>query len=308
VLPAKFRPSENECAAIRRGPVLASGSNMKLPARADAGLRVQHVHGAIRPVGAGRQPAVEICRMPGLAAPAVKAEATRPGGRHCWHRDETRRARCISTPARPAIHAAHAEGGADGLEIRMSARFPVIPPEAMNEAQRALAAEIARGPRGGVRGPFLALMHHPKLAHRIQALGEHLRFGTGLPQRLVEIVVLVTARRWTCQYEWVAHARIARNEGVPDPVIEAIRLGQTPASMAEEERLVYELAQQAHATGDLPDALFAAAEARFGRAAILDLLALCGYYAMLAMVLNTARPPLPDGVAPPLQPLPDSAA
>ena len=59
----------------------------------------------------------------------------------------------------------------------------------------------------------------------------------------------------------------------------------------------------AHATGDLPDGVFAAAEARFGKPAILDLLAVCGYYAMLAMVLNTARPALPDGVVPPLAPL-----
>ena len=52
-----------------------------------------------------------------------------------------------------------------------------------------------------------------------------------------------------------------------------------------------------------PDALFDASVARFGRAGVLDLLALCGYYALLAMVLNTARPDLPDGVAPPLSPL-----
>jgi 4-carboxymuconolactone decarboxylase len=182
-------------------------------------------------------------------------------------------------------------------------RFPAIAAEAMTEAQRALATEIAGGPRGGVRGPFLALMHNPALAQRVQALGEHLRFGTGLPPALVEIVVLVTARRWTCQYEWVAHARIARSVGVAEPMIAAIAAGLRPDGMSAAEALVHDVADAAHAHGDLPDALFAAAEARFGRAGILDLLALCGYYALLAMVLNTARPPLPDGMAPPLAPL-----
>jgi 4-carboxymuconolactone decarboxylase len=182
-------------------------------------------------------------------------------------------------------------------------RFPAIPSEAMTEAQRALVAEIAGGPRGGVRGPFLALLHNPPLAHRIQALGEHLRFGTGLPQSLVEIAVLVTARRWTCQFEWVAHSRIARKEGVPEHIITAVAEGRRPEPMTADEALVHEIAKAAHATGELPDALFAAAEARFGRAGILVLLALCGYYAMLAMVLNTARPALPDGTPPPLAPL-----
>ncbi len=182
-------------------------------------------------------------------------------------------------------------------------RFPAVSPEAMSEAQRALAAEIAGGPRGGVRGPFLALLHHPPLAHRIQALGEHLRFGTGLPQALVELVVLVTARRWTCQYEWVAHSRIARKEGLAEHIIAAIAEGRRPDPMSEDEALAYDIAMAAHATGDLPDPLFTQAETRFGRAGILDLLALCGYYAMLAMVLNTARPALPDGMAPPLAPI-----
>ncbi|MFN7633438.1 MAG: carboxymuconolactone decarboxylase family protein [Acetobacteraceae bacterium] len=182
-------------------------------------------------------------------------------------------------------------------------RFPAVPPDAMTEAQRALVSEIAGGPRGGVRGPFLALLHNPPLAHRVQALGEHLRFGTGLPQALVELVVLVTARRWTCQYEWVAHERIARKEGLADHIIAAIADGRRPDPMSDEEALVFDIAEAAHATGDLPDGVFAAAEARFGKPAILDLLAVCGYYAMLAMVLNTARPALPDGVVPPLAPL-----
>jgi 4-carboxymuconolactone decarboxylase len=182
-------------------------------------------------------------------------------------------------------------------------RFPAIPQEAMTEAQRAVVQAIAGGPRGGVRGPFLALLHNPKLAMHVQALGEHLRFGTGLPQALVELAVLVTARRWTCQFEWVAHERIARKEGLSDAIISAIAAGRLPEGMSDDEALVHDLALQVHATGTPTDETFAAAEARFGRAGILDLLALCGYYTTIAMVLNTSRPSLPDGIAPPLKPL-----
>jgi 4-carboxymuconolactone decarboxylase len=115
--------------------------------------------------------------------------------------------------------------------------------------------------------------------------------------------VLVTARRWTCQYEWVAHSRIARKEGTPEAIIEAIAANRRPDPMTPDQALVFDVAIAAHATGELPDALFDAAVARFGRAGVLDLLALCGYYAMLAMVLNTVRPALPDDVDPPLAPL-----
>ncbi len=95
----------------------------------------------------------------------------------------------------------------------------------MTDAQRAVAAEIASGPRGGVRGPFLALLHNPELARRLQEVGEYLRFQTGLPDRLVELVILVTARHYACQFEWYAHERLARKAGLPDPVIAAIAAG-----------------------------------------------------------------------------------
>jgi 4-carboxymuconolactone decarboxylase len=184
-----------------------------------------------------------------------------------------------------------------------SERFPAIAPEAMTEAQREVVQAIAGGPRGSVRGPFLALLHNPTLAMRIQALGEHLRFGTGITQSLVELLILVTARRWSCQYEWFAHARIARSEGLPEPIIAAIAEGRRPDAMDEDQALVHDFAIAVHADGAPGDALHDRAAARFGRAGVLDLLALCGYYTTLAMVLNTAQPALPDGAAPPLKPL-----
>ena len=95
----------------------------------------------------------------------------------------------------------------------------------------------------------------------------------------------------------------AKKKGLPEHIIAAIAEGRRPDPMTADEALAYGVATAAHASGELTDALFAAAEARFGRAGILDLLALCGYYSMLAMALNTARPALPDGTPPPLAPL-----
>lgn len=182
----------------------------------------------------------------------------------------------------------------------MSERFPPLAPEAMSEAQREVAARIASGPRGSLRGPFLVLLHNPELAERVQALGEHLRYRNAVPRRLVEVAVLVTARHWTCQYEWFMHAPLALREGVAEATITAIAANRRPDTMTDDEALAYDVAVAAHAGGDLPDSLFAAAEARFGRAGVLDLLAVCGYYTLQAMVLNAARAPLPGGAPTPL--------
>lgn len=185
----------------------------------------------------------------------------------------------------------------------MSGRFPALASEQMTDEQRAVAAEISSGPRGGVRGPFIALLHHPDLARRVQLLGEHLRFGTGLAPDLIELVVLFVARTWTCQYEWYAHARIAREKtDLSSEIIEALAVGATPENMRDDQRIVYTLCRDMFRKGAVDDAVFGEAVGLMGRAGVLDVLALCGYYSMLAMVLNAAQIPLPAGEAPPLQP------
>jgi 4-carboxymuconolactone decarboxylase len=168
----------------------------------------------------------------------------------------------------------------------------------MTPAQREVTAEIAAGPRGEVRGPFLALIHNAELARRIQQLGEHLRFNSKLPPRLLELAVLVTARRWTCQFEWFMHEKLARKAGLEERIIEAIGKAKLPEGMGKEESLVHAFCLQAHTTGRVDDATFAAARERFGLDGVLELLALNGYYSMMAMVLNSSGIVPPEGAAP----------
>lgn len=182
-------------------------------------------------------------------------------------------------------------------------RFPPIADADMTAEQRAVAAEISSGPRGGVRGPFIALLHNPALARRVQALGEHLRFGTSFSNDLTEIAVLATARHWTCQNEWLPHAQFARAAGLSEAIIEAIATGTPPPGLTDDQALVLHFAEETLRAGQPSAAIYDRAQGRFGRAGVLDLLALCGYYSLLAMVLNAAQLPLANGAPPPLAPL-----
>ena len=183
-------------------------------------------------------------------------------------------------------------------------RFPIIPPEQMTARQTEVAAAIASGPRGGIRGPFLALIHHPDLADRVQALGEHLRYGAAISLANIEFVVLIVARHMNCQYEWFAHARIARTTtDLPETIIGALQIGQVPPSMNPEQLALYTFTKEQIAQGQASDATYDAAFKHFGRAGILDIIAIIGYYSMIAMVLNTSQIPLPEGTEPPLQPI-----
>jgi 4-carboxymuconolactone decarboxylase len=173
----------------------------------------------------------------------------------------------------------------------------------MTAAQREVAAEITAGPRGEVRGPFIALLHNPELAGELQKLGEHLRWKGKLPPRLKELAVLVTARRWTCQHEWVMHSKLALEGGLAKGTVEAIAGNAEPGNLSDEERAVYAFCREVHATGRAGDATFAAIEKRFGLDGALELIALNGYYTLMAMVLNNAGLPLTGGAASPLKTL-----
>ena len=183
-------------------------------------------------------------------------------------------------------------------------RFPIIAPDQMTARQAEVAANIASGPRGGIRGPFLALIHHPELAERVQSLGEHLRYGAAISPANIELIVLVVARHMNCQYEWFAHARIARTTtDLPEAIIAALQVGQPPMNMTAQQETLYAFCKELLAQGQPADATYARAVEQFDRPGVLDIIAIVGYYSMIAMVLNTSQIPLPEGTLPPLEPV-----
>ena len=58
------------------------------------------------------------------------------------------------------------------------ARLQPLSPEEMTEAQCRVVDDILAGPRGGLRGPFVAWLRSPELADRGQKLGEFVRFNS----------------------------------------------------------------------------------------------------------------------------------
>jgi 4-carboxymuconolactone decarboxylase len=177
-------------------------------------------------------------------------------------------------------------------------RMPPIPAENMSAEQQAAASEIAAGRRGELSGPFVPALRSPELMRRLQRLGEYLRYDQSLEPRLREMVILLTARTWMQEYEWHVHAPIAREAGLAPAIIDAIRRGVTPSQMSEAEGLVYEFFDQLQRTRSIGDELYSRAVAALGEHGVIDLLATVGYYSTLAMIMNVARTPLPEGHQP----------
>lgn len=178
-------------------------------------------------------------------------------------------------------------------------RFAPLDAAAMSPAQRDVAAAIAGGPRGGIAGPFKALLHSPELADKVQQLGAHIRFRSALPRRLNELAILVTGRKWRAEFEVWAHRRFALEAGLDPAIADAIAAGQRPEAMDAAEAAVHDFAHQLVHDGRVDDAAFAAVSDLFGQAGAVELVGTCGYYSLVSFVLNVDRVPLPDGAAPP---------
>lgn len=188
-------------------------------------------------------------------------------------------------------------------------RLGALDPETLSIAQREVVATLVAGPRGGLNGPFVPLIRSPELCDRVQSLGEYLRYRCAVPERLRELAICQTARLWRQNYEWHVHSALAIRAGVHTQTIAALiedggerADSGIPVSATEDEKLVLMFCREIHLQRTVGDRTWARALVQLGEAGVVDLLGLCGYYALLAMVMNAARTALPSGVEPAFPP------
>ncbi|MBM3771132.1 MAG: carboxymuconolactone decarboxylase family protein [Acidimicrobiia bacterium] len=182
-------------------------------------------------------------------------------------------------------------------------RMPPIPADKLSDAQKKAKAEFEAA-RGSVSGPWAVILRSPEMLNRARGLSDYLRFNSSLPPRLSELVILITAREWTQNYEYNAHHPLAMKGGLSPEISKAVAEGRRPDKMAEDEAALYDFCIELHRHRSVSDATYARALAKFGEQGIVDAIGLSGWYTLVAMTLNTARTPLPPGATPALAPFP----
>ena len=191
-------------------------------------------------------------------------------------------------------------------------RIPYIASESFTKAQQSLFRSITGGkrgegraietfltPEGGLRGPFNAWLRSPVLGEAAQRLGEAVRFESAIPPQLRELAILTVAAKWKARYEWWAHERIARREGLDPRVIESIKTGADPDFSNPAETVVYNFARELINNQRISPRLYAEAAGMLGEAGVAELVMLLGYYTLVSMTLNVFEVPVPTGERPP---------
>jgi len=159
-------------------------------------------------------------------------------------------------------------------------------------------ADPGSGSLRGLKGPGGIMLHSPELARYTRPLNHHLRHEAGLGGRVRELAILVTARALDSQFEWCAHEAEAQRQGISPEIIDIVRYRKDTVALDEADRIVIELGREIFTSRKVTPATFARALGRFGRRALVDLVALMGNYAGTAALLTAFDMQLDPGQKP----------
>ena len=177
-------------------------------------------------------------------------------------------------------------------------RLKRIPPESYSVAQKECAADFyATRKTSFSGGPWDVFIYSPELMTHAQRMGDYLRYRCSLSGRLSELTILLVARAWTADYEFGAHHKHAVKAGVSAETIAAVRDGRRPDALADDEQIVWDFVAELLKSKRVSDKTYARAVGALGETGVIDLSGIVGYYSLLAMTMNVARVPPPEGEA-----------
>src|SRR3954451_10668303 len=92
-------------------------------------------------------------------------------------------------------------------------RLPAIDKDALGDEQKRMYDEILRV-RGQVRGPFAIWLNSPVLGSLALKTQDWFQKESSMPARLVELAILVMARKASAQFAWAVHEKRGLESGL----------------------------------------------------------------------------------------------
>lgn len=187
--------------------------------------------------------------------------------------------------------------------VLLGDRFNPLKYDDMTPEQKTMVGHLLSGERGGVRGPFNALLRSPEVGDLAAEFGGAMRFRNQFPAPVREIIILMTGRYWMAQYEWRAHKILAIQNGLSATTVDDIATGKRPKGMPEDVKIAYNLIDELLTTHQVTNDTFKAAKEKYAERGVFDMIGLSGWYGLVSMVLDVDRYPLGEGIQPELKPL-----
>lgn len=187
-------------------------------------------------------------------------------------------------------------------------RLAPLPPDAwpreMREALAVLRPEHPRQPfppddpdrpKGlNVLGTFA---HYPALAKAYNTFCGHVLFGSALPPRWRELLVLRVAHRRGSAYEWRQHVVLAADAGIAEAEISQIVDGPDAVAWSPFDAALIRAADELIDDARVTDATWATLAADLDTEQLMDVVFTVGAYDALAMAFRTFGTPLDDDLS-----------
>ncbi len=142
------------------------------------------------------------------------------------------------------------------------------------------------GSRGALGGPSHFLMHSPKLNVLWSSIINYYRTESPVTVRQQEVAILATVRERHSAYPWGQHVIRAREAGVPEAGIAAVRGRTEVASLDADNAAIVSYAQQLMRADRADQAVFDTLMARFGTQWLVELTLLIAVYSGTSTLLN----------------------
>src|ERR1700722_6200487 len=197
----------------------------------------------------------------------------------------------LATSVPGATSPASAQSTVNGKTFTLHGdRFRPLTYEQMTPEQKIMTDHALAG-RGPV-GMFNIAVRSPEAGDLLFSMGDRVRFHMAVPDKLKEMAIIITARNWAAQFEWLAHRQAGVQAGLSEDKVTAIAEGRRPVGMSADEEAVYNFITELFKTKQVSDDTFAAVKNSVGERGIVDLLASAGFYQIVSMFMNVDRLPM----------------
>jgi 4-carboxymuconolactone decarboxylase len=169
----------------------------------------------------------------------------------------------------------------EDLDPASGARLPYPTRADLGEAGKRVADIFARGddPSTPVGGPLAFAAYNPAVATALLDLHDGAVNGA-LDAHARELAILVACRETNYSFEWNAHLGQARNAGVEESVLDAVRENRSLAGLPRADAAVIRFGREIFRDRKMSSETFAEAVELFGENGAMDLVAVMSTYAV----------------------------
>ena len=130
-------------------------------------------------------------------------------------------------------------------------------------------------------------MRSPGLAQKVMEAGAHVRLQSTLKPVERELTIIAVAREKDAAYEWAAHVKTGRDQGMREEAIDAVRTRGDVSKLEPDERDIITFVRQLLQTNKVEQPLFDALVQRHGERWLVELAATVGQYQYISAINNT---------------------